>query len=84
MSRPDAVVSSCFVGHAGGSRRAAMLDMCLTSACTLRQHLAQPPFNSSMRLPVFHYLVEQSCSAAEVARFKAYADIVSTLSLIHI
>jgi hypothetical protein len=68
----DGIVSSCFVSHT--PRRDMTLEMCVTSACTLKQKL-----KSVLRRPTFHYLVEDSLSQDELTRFRTVADVVDTL-----
>lgn len=66
----DAFVSSCFAGHMSLEK---IIDMCLASACSLRQHHRQMPSTT------FHYLVNDAVPS-DVRR--TLATMVDTLEVV--
>ena len=73
VTRKDAFMSSCFIDHVvTPHRRLNLLDMCVASACSFREH-------HQSRTKAFHYFVSSSVPAAIREELARVADIVEDL-----
>ena len=71
-SSGDAVISSCFVSHLREAARRHQENMCVLSACTLRQHLKHEHLE-------FRYWVEPGLSPRAMSRLQGLADSVEVV-----